>query len=212
MKKIALIIVFLIVLTSCGDDKIGVDIGGDKTVEVSFKQMTDSILDINYTSEGMFIAFDAVVRAMMYYDMPYSDDSLFMWRTLTMMLNYSGEATIYDDVVHGMHELVSDYVSACFGGVKTIPPLDGGVVHNPDSMVYAVPRIKDYQYDNYTVEVGDIIDNGDGTFNFYINYTINNTGDIGEQYIFTVIDNPITPIESKYPLMYSIIRAAVLEL
>lgn len=212
MKKIAAIIVLLIVITSCSDDERGVDIGGDKTVEVSFKETEDLMYDINYSSEGMFIAFDAVVRAMAYYGTSYSDEPLFMWRTLTMMLNYGGEAMVYEDVVHGMYELVSDYVSACFGGLQTIPPLDGGVVHNPDSMVYAVPRIKDYPYDDYTVEVGDIIDNGDGTFNVYINYTINNTGEIGEQYIFTVKKNTNVPIESQHSLMYSIILAVVLEL
>lgn len=208
MKKVLIVLMCMILLISCSDEK-GVDIG-DSTVSVSFKETTDKPQDIINTVEGMYIVLDSIVRTMKYYEMPYSDEPLFMWRVITMILNNSDE-------VQAAEELVIDYVSACFNNTTTIPELAGGVEYNPESLTYTVPQLNDYVYDNYTVEVGDVLDNGDGTYTAYINYVVNDDDSIGEQYIFTLKINTRTALSSTYIdsskyMMYTVVLVTVLEL
>jgi|GEM_PF-1960005 hypothetical protein len=208
MKKIAIILLCLF-LFSCGNDEIGVDIG-ETTVSVSLKSDEEAPPDIMRTAQGMFTVFDSITRAMYIYDMPYSDsDTEFMWRTITMLLNYCGEAEFSGDGVKATAELIGDYLPACFNGKTRIPELADGINFNPESMVYTVPRLNNYDYDDYTVEFGDVLDNGDGTYSAYINYVANGDETIVEQYIFTLIDNPRADKndESSNIMLYSVIQA-----
>jgi len=214
MKKfIFLVLMFIFILcVSCSDDELGIDIG-ETTVSVSLKESEEAPPDIMYAARDMFIVFDSLTRAMEYYDIPYSDsDSEFMWRTLSVLLNNCGEGEPVGDGIRATAELIGDYMPACFNGKTKIPQITDYIEYNPESMIYKIPIVSDYSYDDYTVEVGDILDNGDRTYTAYINYVDNIDGSIAEQYIFTLIDNPYAEKndESSNIMLYSVIGAALL--
>lgn len=200
MKKLFVILIFAVLLNSCDNDGIGVDIGmDDSTVLVKFKETDDPAYDISHTAASMFLVFDSITRAMEYYDMPYSDDPEFMWHVLTMMINHSDDIII--DKIHTAEEIIKSYVKQCFYGAA-IPEVTGDVVYNPESLTYITSVLTDYNYSAYTVEFGDILDNYDGTYTAYINFMVNADGSIGNQYIFTLRKgNP-----------YSVVLVSTLEL
>ena len=205
MKKFIILILALL-LMSCGGDDIGIDIG-ETTVSVSLKSTEPPPPDIMVTASDMFPVFDSITRAMEYHGVPYSDEPLFVWQTMTFVLNYGGEA----DGLSAPAELIGDYIAACFGGTAKIPSIAEGMTYNPESFIYTVPQVSGYNYDDYTVQVGDILDNGDGTFTAYINFnTVDGT--IVNQYMFTLKKNPRVNAASRNNMMYSVVLAAELGL
>ena len=214
MKKFIILILMpvLILCISCSGDERGIDIG-ETTVSVSLKETEEAPPDIMYAARDMYIIFDSLTRAMEYYDMPYSDsDPEFMWRALTILFNYCNEGEPVDDGIRATAELIGDYMSACFNRKTKIPQITDYIEYNPESMIYKIPIMVDFIYDDYTVEVGDILNNGDGTYTAYINYINNSDGSIVEQYIFTLIDNPYAGKndESANIMLYSVVGVAVL--
>ena len=203
MKKF-IILLLIFTLISCGGDERGIDIG-ETTAQISLKNTEPPPPDIMDTASGMFTVFDSITRAMEYHGVPYSDEPLFVWRTMAVILNYGGFAG------EAPAELVGDYVSACFGGMTKIPPITEGMTYHPESFIYTVPQLSGYAYDDYIVEVGDILDNGDGTFTAYINF---NTADgiIVNQYIFTLKKNPRKNASSADRMLYSVVLVGELGL
>jgi len=184
MKKI-LFIFLLFILCSCGDDYDYFDIGDDKCVEVSFKEIDPQPPDFTAIAEDMFIVFDSIVRVMEFYDENYEvGDPVFIWRVLTAMLNYNGSLS-------ASAELAEDYLSAAFGGQTILAACAAGVTL--ESNIYTVPA---FETDG-TVEITDIIED-----TAYVNFIIN--GEIADRYIFTLIKNPNPVKVSKYTLPYSV--------
>ena len=184
MKKI-LIFFLLFVLCSCNSDYEYFDIGDDKRVEVSFKETDTLPPDFTAIAEDMFIVFDSIVRVMEFYDENYEvGDPVFIWRVLTAMLNYNGSLS-------ASAELVTDYMSAAFGGQTILPDCAAGVTLNGN--IYTVPA---FETDG-TVEITEIIED-----TAYVNFI--RDGEIADRYIFTLIKNPNLVKVSKYTLPYSV--------
>ena len=205
MKKF-IILILALMLISCGGDERGIDIG-ETTAQISLKNTEPPPPDIMDTASDMFPVFDSITRAMEYHGVRYSDEPLFVWQTLIMMVNYGGET----DGLSVPAELIGDYIAACFGGTAKIPPIAEGMSYNPESFIYTVPQVSGYIYDDFIVEVGDILDNGDGTFTAYINFKTAD-GVIVNQYMFTLKKNPRINAASRNNMMYSVVLAAELGL
>lgn len=203
------VIIMSVMFTACGEDDSGyIDIG-ETTIEIKFKEATEQITrDIIDTAEGSLIALTSIIKTMEYYELAYEETPEFMWRALTMMLNGSDEAEIYEEVARAPGGLVRDYFHSCFGGLSELPELAGGVVYNAETDIYAVPRIN--VSTNTSFVMTDLLDNYDGTYTAYISYYVD--GNIDDQYIFTLVKNKNTSNISNYDLYYSVVNAALIVL
>lgn len=214
MKKfiIFFMVISVLLTVSCsnsGGSHEYVNIGED-TIEISFKETEEIVRDFTADKENMFSVIDSVIRTMEYYALVYSDDVKFMWKAISVMLNYSAETTVDGEGIKAPVGLIYDYFSACFSGVAVLPELTEDIKYDADSNICTVQKITGINYNDTKAEITDFIDNGDEkTYTVYADYINTSNNEIINRYIFTLIKNPASPRYTKQNFAYSVTSAII---